>query len=321
MKMRKLLFVFNPTAGKSKINSKLSDVIDLFTKNGYLTTVYPTQCKDDARRVIEERSARYDLVVCSGGDGTLNEVVTGMMNSQVRVPIGYIPSGTTNDYAKSIGIPKGILKAAEMAVCGSIFNTDIGSFNEKTFVYVAAFGLFTDVSYQTSQQAKQALGHSAYVFEGMKRLLSVQPYHMKIQIDDEVIEDDFIYGMVSNTVSVGGFKTSVMQEVVLDDGLFEVVLVKNPKNPIELQAIVSSLLIDGIHSEFVCEYKAKYVRVEAQDEVAWTLDGEFGGEVKVAEIRNRANAVSLIADAKNMDLSADTTLRNVIEQKENRKDS
>lgn len=310
--MKTLLFVYNPTAGKSKVCPKLAEVIDIFVKADYLVTAYPTQCKNDARRLVKENSGNYDLIVCSGGDGTLNEVVSGMLDSGNQTPIGYIPAGTTNDYARSIGIPEGILPAAEMAVSGSVFKTDIGRFNDTTFVYVAAFGLFTDVSYQTSQQAKNILGHSAYVLEGMKRLLSVQSYHMKIEIDGESLEDDFIYGMVSNTVSVGGFKAMTSQDVILDDGLFEVLLVKNPKNPLELQEIVGSLLINGIHSQFVCEYQAKTVKIESQEPIAWTLDGEFGGEHTEVVIQNKANAVSLVADAKNMDLSLENNLRNMI---------
>lgn len=310
--MKKLLFVFNPTAGKGRVCSKLAEIVDIFVKADYLTTIYPTQCKSDANRMIVEESKNYDLIVCSGGDGTLNEVVSGMIECQEQTPIGYIPAGTTNDYARSIGIPKGILPAAQMAVSGSIFKADIGQFNDTIFVYVAAFGLFTDVSYQTSQQAKNTLGHSAYVLEGMKRLMSVQSYYMKIKIDEEELEDEFIYGMVSNTVSVGGFKAMTSLDVILDDGLFEVLLVKSPKNPLELQEIIRSLLINGIHSQFVCEYQAKSVKIETMEPVAWTLDGEFGGEHRHVVIQNKANAVSLVADASNMDLSLENNLKNAI---------
>lgn len=302
--MKNLLFIFNPTAGKSKINTKLSDILDIFVKAGYMPVAYPTQCRDDAKKMVIKHSAKYDLVVCSGGDGTLNEVVTGMLELQNPVPIGYIPAGSTNDYAKSLGIPSDMLKAASMAVSNTIFKTDVGRFNDKNFVYVAAFGLFTDVSYQTSQEMKNVLGHAAYVIEGMKSLMSIPTYHMVIDIDGEIIEDDFIYGMVSNTVSVGGFKNMTNHEVILDDGYFEALFVKKTTNPLQLNEVVQSLLLDGVKSKYVCDYKARCVRIESEEPVSWTLDGEFGGEHKDVVIENQANCVSIIADTANMDLSS-----------------
>ncbi len=310
--MKKLLFIFNPTAGKSKIKTKLVEILDIFVKGGYLPAVYPTQCRNDAKNIAKEYAANYDLVVCSGGDGTLNEVVTGMVELQKDIPIGYIPAGSTNDYAKSLGIPTEMTKAAQMAVEGSIFKTDIGQFNDSTFVYVAAFGLFTDVSYQTSQELKNVFGHAAYVLEGVKSLISIPEYHIVVDIDGNQIEDDFIYGMVSNTVSVGGFKNMTNQEVILDDGYFEVLFVRKPSNPLEVHEIVQSLLRDGVKSQFVRDYKAKCVKITSKEDIPWTLDGEFGGEHKDVVIKNRANFVSLVADTTNMDLSSENHLKYVI---------
>lgn len=302
--MKKLLFIYNPKAGKSKIKSKLAEILDIFVKAQYMPVAYPTQCRDDAKNVIIEYASEYDLVVCSGGDGTLNEVVTGMMHCEKPVPIGYIPAGSTNDYAKSLGIPNTMEQAAQMAVSGNYFNTDTGVFNGQTFVYVAAFGLFTAVSYQTSQKKKNVLGYAAYVFEGAKDLMSIESYHLKINIDGEIIEDDFIYGMVSNTVSVGGMKNMTNQEVILDDGYFEALFVRKPTNPLQIHEIVQTLLRDGVESELVCDYRAKCIEIEADREIDWTLDGEYGGAHQNVVIKNNANSVSIVADTVNMDLSS-----------------
>lgn len=307
--MKKLLFIFNPTAGKSKIRTKIVEVLDIFVKAGFMPTAYPTQCRGDAKKIIMENSEEYDLIVCSGGDGTLNEVVTGIMKCNKTVPIGYIPAGSTNDYSKSLGIPSDIEQAAKMAVSGNIFKTDTGVFNGETFVYVAAFGVFTAVSYQTSQKKKNMLGYAAYVFEGAKEIMSIESHHLKINIDGEIIEDDFIYGMVSNTVSVGGMKNMTNQEVILDDGYFEALFVKKPSNILQMREIVQSLLRDGVESEFVCDYRAKCIKIEAENEIDWTLDGEYGGSHKDVVIKNNANSVPLIADTVNMDLSSANHLK------------
>ena len=174
--MKKLLFIYNPNAGKGLIKPKLSDVLDIFVKAGYEVTVYPTQKYRDGYHKVRHFKEEYDLVVCSGGDGTLDEVVTGMMKRKEQIPIGYIPTGTTNDFARSLHIPKDMLKAADTAVNGIVFPCDIGKFNNDFFVYIAAFGLFTDVSYQTKQEVKNVLGHLAYVLEGMKRLYNCLLY-------------------------------------------------------------------------------------------------------------------------------------------------
>ena len=201
--MKRMLFVYNPRAGKGLLKPQLSDIIDIFVKADYEVVVYPTQAYRDAYKKIREFDAnRYDLIVCSGGDGTIDEVVTGMMQRRTRIPLGYIPTGTTNDFANSLHIPKGILKAADNAVKGIVFPCDVGKFNDDVFVYVAAFGIFTDVSYETKQEVKNILGHLAYVLEGTKRLFNVPSYRIKVTHDGEEVEDEFILGMVTNSRSV-----------------------------------------------------------------------------------------------------------------------
>ncbi|MEX3028566.1 diacylglycerol/lipid kinase family protein [[Clostridium] scindens] len=285
--MKRLLFIYNPHAGKELLKPKLSDIIDIFVKAGYEVVAYPTQSYRDAyRKVSEYDSDEYDLVVCSGGDGTIDEVVTGMMQRDKREPIGYIPTGTTNDFANSLHIPKGLLRAADNAVNGTLFPCDVGKFNDDIFVYIAAFGLFTDVSYQTKQEMKNVLGHLAYVLEGTKRLFNVPSYRIKVTHDGEKLEDEFIFGMVTNSRSVGGFRNMIGKQVVFDDGLFEVTLIKTPKNPLALQEIVASLLIEQVDTKHMYSFKTGRITFESLEEIPWTLDGEFGGAHDEVTVEN-----------------------------------
>ena len=279
--MKRLLFIYNPHAGKELLKPKLSDIIDIFVKAGYEVVAYPTQSYRDAyRKVSEYDSDEYDLVVCSGG------VVTGMMQRDKRDPIGYIPTGTTNDFANSLHIPKGLLRAADNAVNGTLFPCDVGKFNDDIFVYIAAFGLFTDVSYQTKQEMKNVLGHLAYVLEGTKRLFNVPSYRIKVTHDGETLEDELIFGMVTNSRSVGGFRNMIGKQVVFDDGLFEVTLIKTPKNPLALQEIVASLLIEQVDTKHMYSFKTGRITFESLEEIPWTLDGEFGGAHDEVTVEN-----------------------------------
>ena len=293
---KKLLFIYNPKAGKAQIKSKLADILDIFAEAEYEITVVPTRKRDDARLATAGRSKKYDLVVCSGGDGTLDEVVTGMMQSGFRTPIGYIPAGSTNDFGGSLGLPKNMVQAAQTIVSGRNFPCDVGSFNTDTFVYIAAFGLFTDVSYETEQEVKNVLGHMAYLLEGMKRLSAIRSFPMKVSYDDQVIEDDFIFGMITNSTSVGGFKNITGKNVKLDDGVFEVTLIRRPKNPIELNNIMISLVNRDIDMGAMYCFRTDRVVLESKEPVAWTLDGENGGNHERVEIRNLHQAIEIIVN-------------------------
>lgn len=293
---KKLLFIYNPRAGKAQIKSKLADILDIFAEAEYEITVVPTRKRDDARLATAGRSKKYDLVVCSGGDGTLDEVVTGMMQSGFRTPIGYIPAGSTNDFGGSLGLPKNMVQAAQTIVSGRNFPCDVGSFNTDTFVYIAAFGLFTDVSYETEQEAKNVLGHMAYLLEGMKRLSAIRSFPMKVSYDDQVIEDDFIFGMITNSTSVGGFKNITGKNVKLDDGVFEVTLIRRPKNPIELNNIMISLVNRDIDMGAMYCFRTDRVVLESKEPVAWTLDGENGGNHERVEIRNLHQAIEIMVN-------------------------
>lgn len=296
--VKRMLFIYNPHAGKELIKPKLSDIIDLFVKAGYEVVTYSTQSYRDAyRKVKKYKSGAYDLVVCSGGDGTIDEIVTGMMHRGEKVPIGYIPTGTTNDFANSLHIPKGLLRAADNAVNGTAFPCDVGKFNDDFFVYIAAFGLFTDVSYETKQAVKNVLGHLAYVLEGTKRLFNVPSYRIKVTHDGEAIEDEFIFGMVTNSRSVGGFRNMIGKKVVFDDGLFEVTLIKTPKNPIALQEIVAALLIEQVDTKHMYSFRSGKVTFESLEEIPWTLDGEFGGNHDFVTIENLKKQLQIMVPA------------------------
>ena len=276
--MKKLLFVINGHSGKGQIKNRLLEIIDVMVQEGYQVTVHTTQAREDATNVVREQAKDYDLIVCSGGDGTLDETVTGLMQSGEKVPIGYIPAGSTNDFANSLKIPKNMLHAGKTAVTGRRFPCDVGEFNGDFFIYVAAFGIFTDVSYATSQELKNVLGHVAYILEGAKRLHTIKSYHMRVEYDGQETEGDFLLGMITNSTSVGGFKGMTGKNVKLDDGLFEVTLIHKPKNIIELNEIIASLTNLKDTTDLIDSFRADEVRFYAEEEIPWTLDGEFGGD-------------------------------------------
>ena len=292
--MKKMLFIYNPNSGMGLLKPKLSDVLDIFVKGGYEVKVYPTQKYHDAVRKMGEYEEQYDLVACSGGDGTLDEVVTGMMKREDKVPIGYIPAGTTNDFASSLHISKNMLEAADTVVNGVPFACDVGEFNEDYFVYIAAFGLFTDVSYETKQSMKNVLGHLAYILEGTKRIFNIPSYRIKVTHDGETIEDEFIYGMVTNSRSVGGFKGITGKNVVFDDGKFEVTLFKTPRNPMELNEILGALALRKINPKRMYSFKTNEVHFETEEEIPWTLDGEFGGVHEEVVVKDCQKALEIM---------------------------
>ena len=291
---KKVLFVFNPYSGKALIKNYLLDIVDTMVKADYEVTIYPTQKRGDATRMVEEATEDYNLIVCSGGDGTLDEAVTGMMRREHKLPLGYIPAGSTNDFATSLGIPREMPKAAETAVRGKPFACDIGAFNQDYFVYVAAFGLFTEVSYKTSQEWKNVLGHAAYILEGARCLHDIPSFLMQVEYNNTRVQDEFIYGMISNSTSVGGFKGMTGKDVLLDDGVFEVTLIKKPRNPIELNEIIASLINLVDDTDMVYSFKTDEVKFTAKNNVAWTLDGEFGGEHTEVVVRNICRAIEIM---------------------------
>ena len=293
MSDKKLLFIVNPRSGKGQIKGCLADILDIMIKKGYSVNVHLTQAPKDAMNKTIEEAANYDRIVCSGGDGTLDEVVTGMMQLENRCPIGYIPAGSTNDFGSSLGIDKDMLKAARTSVSDSLFPCDIGRFNSDAFVYVAAFGVFTEVSYQTPQDLKNVLGHAAYIIEGAKQLGDIKHFRMQVEHDGEVDFGEFIFGMITNSKSVGGFKGIIPGDISLNDGLFEVTLIKRPRNPIEFNEILAFMTGIIPESNMVISIQTSQRKFTCTEEVPWTLDGEYGGSHSVVTIENAPKAIEL----------------------------
>ena len=295
MKQR-LLFIFNLRSGKGKIKENLAEIVDIMVKAGWEVTVYTTQCQGDAVEKARLEAGEYDRIVCSGGDGTLDEVVTGMMKAKSRVPIGYIPAGSTNDFGNSLGIDKDMRKAAQIAASGRMFPCDIGRFNDDFFVYVAAFGLFTDVSYQTSQDMKNVLGHAAYILEGAKQLWDIPSVRLQVEYDGNVLYDEFIYGMITNSNSVGGFDGLISGDVILNDGVFEVTLIKTPKNPMELSEVLACLTNIRKESDMLYTFQTSSIKFTSSESVSWTLDGEYGGDHQTVLIEDCPRALEILVE-------------------------
>jgi YegS/Rv2252/BmrU family lipid kinase len=299
--MKKMYFITNLHSGKSTMRSKLPAVLNIFTSAGYEVTVRPTQGRRDATAAAEYAclSGKYDLIVCSGGDGTLNEVVQGLMYSRCPIPVGYIPCGSTNDFGRSLHISGDIEEAARQITQGHPFHSDIGLFNSRNFLYVAAFGAFIESVYDTPQNVKNVIGHLAYILHAMTLIPSIHAYHMKVEFDGNVVEDDYLFGMVSNTASVAGMLK--LKNFRLDDGEFEVMLIRKPTNVIQLSKIIAQILDinEEIDKKYVKYFRAKHVRFISNEEVEWTLDGEFGGAFCETEIGicNRAVTFWLGGDA------------------------
>ena len=293
---KKLLFIFNQYSGRAQIRNYLVDIVDIMVKAGWEVTIYTTQAPRDATAKVISDAGMYDLVVCSGGDGTLDEVTCGMMRLDKRVPIGYIPAGSTNDFGASLGIDKDMQRAAEIAVTGQPFKCDVGSFGDDVFIYVAAFGIFTEVSYQTPQDMKNMLGHAAYILEGARQLSDIPTYSVQVEYDGATLYDDFIYGMITNSKQVGGFKGMIPGNIELNDGLFEVTLIRTPETVAELNEILAYLTL-RTPTHLVLSFQAREVRFISTEEIPWTLDGEDGGKHSDITARNEQQAIEIMVES------------------------
>lgn len=291
---RSMLFVVNPRSGRGQIKNRLLEILNLFSGAGYEVEVYVTQGPLDARDIVVKKGEGKDVIVCSGGDGTLNEVISGMAGLKEVPELGYIPAGSTNDFASSLKLPKSMAAAARAVTGGEVCQVDIGSFcGDRYFAYVAGFGAFTEVSYLTPQEKKNMIGHPAYVLEAMKSLTSIKSYFMTVETENQVVEGEFIFGVVTNTISIGGFKGLTGADVALDDGLFEVLLVRTPKNAQEFSEIVSSLILKAETNDQLLRLKARSLRMSAAEPVDWVLDGEFGGSHETVRIENLCRRLSI----------------------------
>jgi len=303
---KKILFLVNPKAGKTVIKGNLLEIIRIFSDDGYLVDVYPTKNSEDTTRMVVERGAHYTMIVCAGGDGTLDSTVAGVValerQLKKRVPLGYIPCGSTNDYGRSLRISRNPLAAAKAIVKGKPCCVDVGQLEKKHFIYVAAFGVLTEVSYSTSQNLKNTLGYGAYVLEAAKNLANTKTYRMNLTLDRDTITGEFIYGQITNSRSVGGIRNIAPnnKKMQFSDGKFEVALIRRPENPQRLTQIISSILTGNMDDPYVVYRMASRVTVRSDSPVAWTTDGEYGGTYKNCRILNLHKALPIMLDVKHI---------------------
>ena len=294
MNMQKLLWIVNPHAGRGQIRERMMDILDIFIKSGYQVEVYITQEPGDATRKVVERGAAMDRIICSGGDGTLDETVNGLMQipEEERPSLGYISAGTTNDFAHSLNIPGDMIDAAMIASEGYGQLIDIGVVNDSQyFCYVYGFGAFTDISYITPQNLKKVLGHQAYILEGARQILNLKPTFMKVEANGQVWEGEFLCGLVSNSKQIGGLPGLWGNDISMKDGLLEITLLKQPDEVLGWGDLAASFITGQEHSEYKIQFKTDYVRFEAKEPLKWVKDGEFGGEHEVVELRCMPHAI------------------------------
>lgn len=295
--MIKIYLIVNLVAGKAVISENLGNIINEFTKIGGEVTVHPTQSSQDTvDSAYYACQNNFDIIICAGGDGTLSQCIQGIMKSPNKLTIGYIPAGSTNDFAQSLNIPKNIMEAVQWIINGKPKSCDIGRFNNDYFTYIAAFGAFTNITYETPQKIKNTLGHAAYILNGLTQLTSIRSKHMRIEYDNNIIEDDFLFGMVTNSSSVAGLLS--INDFMLDDGTFEVVLIKQPANLIQLRQIVHSLLniSEEIDKEYIKFFRTSKIKFTCLDNepATWTRDGEYGGDSIQCTISNCQKAMSFM---------------------------
>ena len=292
--MKKMLFIMNPFAGQRKANRYLAEIINVFNRADYEVIIHMTAGSGDATRVAREKAAEMDVIVCCGGDGTFNETVSGILASGVDVPVGYIPAGTTNDFASSLKLPTNPLAAAQNIAEGEPVAYDVGSFGGRHFTYVASFGAFTKSSYATPQSVKNALGHTAYVLSGISELTQIRKEHVRLEMADTVVEDDFIFGAICNSTSVGGILTLDPKVVDMADGKFEVMMVRAPKSLAEITECIQALQSQKYNCNMITFCSTDKVTVISDPKMSWTLDGEHEPGHEEVVVENQHLAIRLM---------------------------
>ena len=296
--MEKLLLIVNPKSGRAKMRSELLGVTEILSEK-YDVTVYITTARLDAtERIKRMGDGEFSTVVVCGGDGTLNEVISGLMQSKKKVTLAYIPCGTLNEWSSSLGIARNIPEAARDILDSKKIVLDIGKFRDKHFSYTASFGAFTDASYSAPQDVKNVLGQAAYFFEGIKSLATIKPIHLKFESQEKTVEGDFLFGAVSNSMSVGGIVKFDKAVVELDDGYFEVMLIRKPDNIVQLQGIIDGILRRDLDREGIEFFHTKAITVYGSEDVPWTLDGEFCNGTDRIHIENLHSAIELLVPDK-----------------------
>lgn len=296
--MKKMLFVMNPYSGIRRANRYLADIISIFNRGGYEVTAHMTAGQGDAIWVVQEKAKDMDLVACCGGDGTFNETISGILRSGADVPVGYIPAGSTNDFAASLKLPANILQAAKDIVEGEPVAYDVGRFGQRYFSYVASFGAFTRASYATPQNIKNALGHTAYVLEGINELSQIRKTHVRMELDGQVVEDDFLFGAISNSTSVGGILTLDPKQVDMADGKLEVLLVRAPVDLLEISECIKAVQTQKYNCDMITFRSAEKIRVFADPDMPWTLDGEREDGHAEVDVENVHLAIRLMQRVK-----------------------
>lgn len=292
--MKKLLFIVNPRAGKTKSTAPLFDAVAAFSRAGYLVRVFVTEAGGQARDIAAKWGGQYDLVVCAGGDGTLNETISGLMQLEQRPPLGYLPNGSTNDFAASLHLHTTVATAARAVAGGIPYSLDIGRHNDRYFAYVASFGAFTRSSYSASQAAKNALGHFAYILEGLGDLDSLRPYRCAIDADGEHFEGDFIFGAVCNSTSLGGLVKLDPKHVSMDDGTLELLLLRMPKTALDLQNLITAMIRMQYDYPGVIFRHVKNVVLTTNENISWSLDGEYAASAPRVDIQCLPGAIELV---------------------------
>ncbi|MBE6569611.1 MAG: YegS/Rv2252/BmrU family lipid kinase [Ruminococcaceae bacterium] len=292
--MKQMLLILNPTSGMKKAARNLTEIISVFNRAGYVANVYVTAERGDAVRAVQNLGGSAELIVCCGGDGTLNETVTGLMEAGLDTPIGYIPAGSTNDFAGSLHLSSDVIKAAGQIAEGKPTPYDIGKWGERYFTYIASFGAFTKASYATPQNMKNALGHLAYILEGIQELSGIRTEHIRMELDNEVLEDDYLFGAVCNSTSVGGILTLNPNIVDMSDGRFEVFLIRAPRNMQELHECILALTNQTYNCKMITFRSAGRLKITCNSTMPWSLDGERAEgktEITVENLHHRIRIV------------------------------
>lgn len=295
MESKKLLMIVNPKAGRSKSRGPLYDAAAIFSQAGYLLSIHNTSPEPgDAAAAAAAAGGVYDAVAAVGGDGTLNEVVSGLMSLERPPLLGYLPQGSTNDFASSLRLSSKPQEAAAAMVAAVPRKLDVGRWNKRYFVYVASFGAFTRSSYTATQAAKNALGHFAYILEGMKDMGSLRPYRISLTADGETLDGEYLFGAVCNSTSIGGLMKLDPERVVLDDGKFELLLIPNPRTAADLQNLVVALLNQQYDREGLVFRHVSSIHLETEEELPWSLDGEYAPSLPDVDIENRRQALEML---------------------------
>ncbi len=290
--MRKLLLVYNPVSGKQMIHKNLGSIVEQIESCGYEVTIRATEGRDDAYRMTREITDEYERVIVGGGDGTLHEAMKGMKGK--KIPLGYIPTGSTNDFGHSLLIRGSLEELVDIALSDSTIDCDVGKLNEKPFIYVACFGTLSNVSYTTSQQLKNVLGHAAYVLEGFRSFRGIEGFEMTVSYDDQVITDEFGFGMISNSRYVAGLRMNFARDVRLDDGKLEVFLIRKPHGPITFGKTAIDMIVPQEEPEMIVPVQTSSIHFHSDEPVDWGLDGEFGGSYTDVDISVDKGAVRIV---------------------------